>query len=61
MWFISEDERQLAIARCARAGTAATTGKFDKALAKKIFTSWRIWVIVPTYVIVSGLGLSRGA
>ncbi|KAI5479119.1 MFS transporter [Pseudohyphozyma bogoriensis] len=50
-WFISEEEAEMARERCARAGMAEVTGKVDLALVKRIFTSWRVWVIVPTYLV----------
>jgi ACS family pantothenate transporter-like MFS transporter len=53
--WLTEEERQLAIDRCARAGIAQIGGKLDMRLVKRIFGSWRIYLISITYLIVSCL------
>lgn len=53
--WLTEEERQLAIDRCARAGIAQIGGKLDVRLVKRIFGSWRIYLISITYLIVSCL------
>ncbi|KAI5480269.1 MFS transporter [Pseudohyphozyma bogoriensis] len=50
-WFLSDEEREMAKRRCARSGIASVTGKIDLALAKHIFGSWRVWFLIPGYII----------
>ncbi|KAI5480330.1 hypothetical protein MNV49_000905, partial [Pseudohyphozyma bogoriensis] len=51
-WFFTEEEREIAKQRCARAGMAnVSAGKIDLNLLKYIFGSWRFWVIIPVYLI----------
>ncbi|PTD07889.1 hypothetical protein FCULG_00005846, partial [Fusarium culmorum] len=44
------EEKQIALRRSATQGNAQGNGKLDKALAKRMFGSWRWWVLCLTYV-----------
>jgi ACS family pantothenate transporter-like MFS transporter len=52
-WYITEEEKQIALRRSATQGYVQVTGKLDKALAKRMFGSWRWWVLCATYILVS--------
>ncbi|KAH7014107.1 pantothenate transporter liz1 [Microdochium trichocladiopsis] len=49
-WYITEEEKQIALRRSALQGKAPVTGKLDWALAKRMFTNWRWWVLCLTYI-----------
>ncbi|KAF5234548.1 hypothetical protein FAUST_7528 [Fusarium austroamericanum] len=49
-WYITGEEKQIALRRSATQGKAQVNGKLDKALAKRMFGSWRWWVLCLTYV-----------
>lgn len=40
-WYITKEEKQIALRRSATQGKAQVNGKLDKALAKRMFGSWR--------------------
>ncbi|KAI5474147.1 Pantothenate transporter Liz1, partial [Pseudohyphozyma bogoriensis] len=50
-WLLTDAERDLARARCAKAHMGQMTGKLDLKLLKYIFSSWRFPVLVLTYII----------
>ncbi|KAH7232996.1 pantothenate transporter liz1 [Fusarium tricinctum] len=50
-WYITEEEKQIALRRSATQGKVQVTGKLDKALAKRMFGSWRWWVLCVTYIL----------
>lgn len=52
-WYISEEDKQLALERSAKQGKASITGKLDLALAKRMFGNWRWWVLCIMYIFVS--------
>ncbi|CAG1966181.1 unnamed protein product [Fusarium graminearum] len=49
-WYITEEEKALALRRCALQGKVQVTGKLDLALAKRMFTNWRWWTLCLTYI-----------
>ncbi|KAK8850770.1 hypothetical protein IAR55_004690 [Kwoniella newhampshirensis] len=51
VWFLTEADKQLAKARCAMAGTVASTGIINLSTFKRIFSRWHIWVLGPTYIV----------
>ena len=54
-WYITEEEKQIALRRSMIQGKAQVTGKLDKALAKRMFSNWRWWTLCLTYIFVSVL------
>ncbi|KAF5660882.1 pantothenate transporter liz1 [Fusarium heterosporum] len=50
-WYITEEEKQIALRRSATQGKVQVTGKLDSALAKRMFGSWRWWVLCITYIL----------
>ncbi|KAH7324276.1 pantothenate transporter liz1 [Stachybotrys elegans] len=50
-WYITEDDKRMALHRSAVQGKVQVTGKLDKALAKRMFGSWRWWVLCLTYIL----------
>ncbi|KAH7178945.1 major facilitator superfamily domain-containing protein [Fusarium sp. MPI-SDFR-AT-0072] len=50
-WYITEEEKQIALRRSATQGKIQVTGKLDKALAKRIFGSWRCCQAAPYFAI----------
>ncbi|KAH8673398.1 pantothenate transporter liz1 [Xylariales sp. PMI_506] len=49
-WYITEEDKKLAMRRSANQGKAETTGKMDLALAKRMFGNWRWWVLCLMYI-----------
>ncbi|KAF5984317.1 pantothenate transporter liz1 [Fusarium coicis] len=56
-WYITEEDKQIALRRSATQGKVQVTGKLDMALAKRIFGSWRWWLLCATYILES-LGIA---
>lgn len=52
-WYITEEEKKIALRRSATQGKAQVTGKLDAALAKRMFTNWRWWTLCLVYIFVS--------
>jgi MFS transporter, ACS family, pantothenate transporter len=52
-WYLTPAERELAVERGKRIGKAPITGKVDMKLAKRMFGSWRWWVLCAMYIFVS--------
>lgn len=52
-WYLTEEDKALALKRNANAGKAKITGKLDWALAKRMFGNWRLYVLVGMYIFVS--------
>lgn len=53
IWYLSDSDLEIAIARGQRIGRAPVTGKLDLKLVKRMFGSWRWWVLCPMYIFVS--------
>jgi MFS transporter, ACS family, pantothenate transporter len=49
-WYITEEDRQLALRRSANAGKADITGKMDMALVKRMLGNWRWWTLCLMYI-----------
>ncbi|CAN9407478.1 unnamed protein product [Alternaria sp. RS040] len=49
VWWLTEDERKLAVARMQSQGTKQS-GKIGKRMLKRVFTHWHFYVAVLTYV-----------
>ncbi|KAF1363967.1 MFS general substrate transporter [Lizonia empirigonia] len=49
VWWLTEDERKLAVARRQSQGTKQS-GKIGKRMLKRVFTNWHFYVVVLTYV-----------
>ncbi|GFZ49387.1 hypothetical protein JCM24511_07507 [Saitozyma sp. JCM 24511] len=49
-FYLTEEERELAIARCARNGTKPITGLVPIPMLKRILRSWHFWLLVPAYL-----------
>lgn len=58
-WYISEEEKKLALRRAANSGKAEITGKMDLALVKRMFGNWRWYVLVIMYIFVSRASQNR--
>lgn len=52
-WYLTEEDKKLAIERGAREKKAEVTGVLDFKLVKRMFGSWRWWVLVLMYIFVS--------
>lgn len=52
-WYITEDDKVLARERAAKQGKVAITGTMDLKLVKRMFGSWRWWVLCLMYIFVS--------
>ncbi|KAJ6630337.1 MFS general substrate transporter [Mycena sp. CBHHK59/15] len=50
VWYISDDDKAIALRRSANAGRVEVTGRLDWALAKRIGSSWRIYTLVLAYI-----------
>ena len=55
-WYLTEEDKELALQRAARQNKADITGVLDLKLVKRIFGSWHWWVLVLMYIFVSKLG-----
>jgi ACS family pantothenate transporter-like MFS transporter len=51
-WYLNEEDKQMAMQRAARSGKAEVTGIMDLKLVKRMFGSWRWWVLVLMYIFV---------
>ncbi|KAF6831385.1 pantothenate transporter liz1 [Colletotrichum plurivorum] len=49
-WYITEEDKQIALQRAAKQGKAEITGKLDLALVKRMFGNWRWWVLCLMYI-----------
>lgn len=49
-WYITEEDREIAMRRSAYAGKKEITGKMDFALVKRMFGSWRWWTLCLMYI-----------
>ncbi|CZR50393.1 related to transporter protein [Phialocephala subalpina] len=49
-WYLTESDIQLAMQRAAKQGKAEVTGVMDLKLVKRMFGSWRWWVLVLMYI-----------
>lgn len=52
-WYIMEDDKRLTTQRAARQSKSEVTGVMDLELAKRIFGSWRWWMLCLMYIFVS--------
>lgn len=52
-WYLTEDDKRMAMVRSARQGKVEITGVLDLKLVKRMFGSWRWWVLVLMYIFVS--------
>jgi ACS family pantothenate transporter-like MFS transporter len=50
VYFLSEEEKALALSRCANNGIVFQTGVVNFKTLKRILGRWRFWVLVPTYL-----------
>lgn len=53
-WYLTEEDKKLAMERVARDGKAEITGVMDWKLVKRMFGNWRWWVLVLMYIFVHG-------
>ncbi|KUJ18712.1 pantothenate transporter liz1 [Mollisia scopiformis] len=49
-WYLTEDDKRIALERAAKQGKAEVTGVMDLKLVKRMFGSWRWWVLVLMYI-----------
>jgi ACS family pantothenate transporter-like MFS transporter len=56
-WYITEEDKQLALRRAAQQGKAEITGVMDWKLCKRMLGNWRWWVLCLMYIFVSQLFL----
>ncbi|KAF7187813.1 MFS transporter PfmaC [Pseudocercospora fuligena] len=49
-WYITEDDRRLAMERAARQNRTEITGILDLKLVKRMFGSWRWWILCAMYI-----------
>ncbi|CAJ2510496.1 Uu.00g133050.m01.CDS01 [Anthostomella pinea] len=49
-WYITEDDKRLAMQRSANQGKADITGVMDWKLARRMFGNWRWWVLCLMYI-----------
>jgi MFS transporter, ACS family, pantothenate transporter len=49
-WYLTEEDKALAMRRSAKQGKAEITGVMDFKLMKRMFGSWRWWVLVLMYI-----------
>jgi ACS family pantothenate transporter-like MFS transporter len=54
-WYLTEEDKAMAMRRSANQGNAVVTGILDLKLAKRMFGSWRWWVLCIMYIFVSVL------
>lgn len=52
-WYLTEEDKAIARQRAARQEKAAVTGVLDWKLVKRMFGSWRWWVLCLMYIFVS--------
>lgn len=52
-WYLTEEDKAIALRRAARQDKAAVTGVMDLKLLKRMFGSWRWWVLCLMYIFVS--------
>lgn len=52
-WYITEDDRRLAMHRAAKQGKTEITGVMDLKLVKRMFGNWRWWTLCLMYIFVS--------
>ncbi|KAJ7119117.1 MFS general substrate transporter [Mycena epipterygia] len=50
VWYISEDDRKLALQRSANVGRVEVTGRLSWQMFKPILSSWRIYTLVLAYI-----------
>ncbi|EIM89145.1 MFS general substrate transporter [Stereum hirsutum FP-91666 SS1] len=50
IWYITEQERQIALRRSVNAGRTEVTGHVSTALFKKMFGRWKWWLLVIAYL-----------
>lgn len=50
IWYITEQERQIALRRSVNAGRTEVTGHISTALFKKMFGRWKWWLLVIAYL-----------
>ncbi|KAK8861756.1 hypothetical protein IAR55_002579 [Kwoniella newhampshirensis] len=60
VWYLTEEERQLAKERSARNGMQAMDGKINGRSILRVLTSWQLWVLAPWYAIY-GFAVQNGA
>lgn len=51
VFYLTSKDIELARGRCERAGTVLMTGQVDLRMLKRVLGAWRIWVIVPLFVV----------
>lgn len=51
-WYITEEDKQLAMQRSAKLGRVEITGVMDLKLVKRMFGNWRWWVLCLMYIFV---------
>lgn len=54
-WYLTEEDKQMAMNRSARQGKAEITGIVDLKLVKRMFGNWRWWMLCLMYIFVSPL------
>lgn len=50
-WYITEDDRRLAMHRAAKQNKTEITGVLDLKLVKRMFGSWRWWILCTMYIL----------
>ncbi|WWD22209.1 hypothetical protein CI109_106700 [Kwoniella shandongensis] len=58
IWYLTEEEKKLALVRRAKKGTGTATSRIRWVHIVRSVKKWRFWLITPTYV-VYGLGLQN--
>ncbi|ORY32895.1 pantothenate transporter liz1 [Naematelia encephala] len=51
VWYLTEEEKEMAKARCALAGTKPATGIINRQTFLRFAKGWHFWVLLPTYVV----------
>ncbi|TDZ30016.1 Pantothenate transporter liz1 [Colletotrichum spinosum] len=49
-WYITEEDKRIALQRAAKQGKAEITGVIDAKLAKRMFGNWRWWILCLMYI-----------
>jgi ACS family pantothenate transporter-like MFS transporter len=51
VFYLTEEEKQMAQARCALQGIKPATGIVNRRTFLRIIKQWRFWALVPTYIV----------
>lgn len=53
IWYLTENDKNLALERAAKQKKAQVTGVINFKLLRRMFSSWRWWLLCLTYIVVS--------